>query len=509
MQKAFKYLLIFSALCLITSNLKADDWDLFPFGQRSLYLSDKPYIGEYRNIQLISQDSIEVQGDSIIQYFNRKIYDYQIDTCDMHAIANELNYSVFPNSFLVDKIIQNNNTLFYESPTSNQPFKFYQHAQQGDSWVVTSDDPINEFDEITFYCDAIIVENFLNLTDSVKVFSLTSNGYSYGQTPISDYTFKLSKNYGLIEFVTFSSIMRHPPFAEFESLELISIEIEENKIGYNKSFEDFFHLQAGDVLLWEKTSLNYDVTVIEKQYLDVITNAFISSDSVIYTINRTTNNYTTNPVNQTYQTGLLKKFYKSDFSDAFESLPYTITPHNFSPSFYFYGGQNSNEELSGPWSNVGMSFEIDQSIQDTIFNLQFENQHHFYGCNPEILADYTIRYTLNSKTGFSQYSNYPDLTRIIGCEVDGVVSGDIILDVVENISIEELKISPNPVRDIIHLKTNDYSSKKVEITDISGKSVKEFNLSSHQINVQNLATGIYYLKVKEENRVLIGKFIKQ
>ncbi|MRX66399.1 Por secretion system C-terminal sorting domain-containing protein [Flavobacterium resistens] len=69
---------------------------------------------------------------------------------------------------------------------------------------------------------------------------------------------------------------------------------------------------------------------------------------------------------------------------------------------------------------------------------------------------------------------------------------------------------PNPVIDILTIENNSVID-DVEIIDVSGKSVvfKKINDLHSEIDLSNLSSGVYILKVKSENRQKTVKFIKK
>lgn len=73
---------------------------------------------------------------------------------------------------------------------------------------------------------------------------------------------------------------------------------------------------------------------------------------------------------------------------------------------------------------------------------------------------------------------------------------------------DKLKIYPNPVSDILYFEnTKQFSNMK--ITDIQGKTVKEFRkLNNNKIDIKDLKPGIYFIKARKGNKIFINKFIK-
>jgi len=80
----------------------------------------------------------------------------------------------------------------------------------------------------------------------------------------------------------------------------------------------------------------------------------------------------------------------------------------------------------------------------------------------------------------------------------------------KDFSSSQFRIFPNPAADYISI---DFGNKKfenatVEIYDTTGKLCHSANLSGQQIDVQNLAKGMYFAKVRNRDLVSTQKFIK-
>lgn len=91
-------------------------------------------------------------------------------------------------------------------------------------------------------------------------------------------------------------------------------------------------------------------------------------------------------------------------------------------------------------------------------------------------------------------------------------NGDIVTYSKEALGISEIskssiKVYPNPVSDILKIE-NLKPNSSLELIDTSGKLLKSFSnkASKTEINVKNLASGIYYLKVDGQS---VQKIIKK
>ena len=75
----------------------------------------------------------------------------------------------------------------------------------------------------------------------------------------------------------------------------------------------------------------------------------------------------------------------------------------------------------------------------------------------------------------------------------------------------DLSIYPNPTNDIINIKLNSYENISATIYDINGRLMLEQKLSSvvSTINISNLNTGVYLLKINTENKTVTKRILKQ
>lgn len=71
-----------------------------------------------------------------------------------------------------------------------------------------------------------------------------------------------------------------------------------------------------------------------------------------------------------------------------------------------------------------------------------------------------------------------------------------------------VKVYPNPVSDILKINS-DKDFKEYEILDASGKIVSKNILTSKEININHLATGNYFIKLKDKQNTILLKFIKK
>ncbi len=77
----------------------------------------------------------------------------------------------------------------------------------------------------------------------------------------------------------------------------------------------------------------------------------------------------------------------------------------------------------------------------------------------------------------------------------------------EEIQDKNLVISPNPSTGIF--KWNDNSLKNAEVYDMTGKSIFQERTDNQEVNLQNLHTGIYFLRLSNEKNTFVRKIVKE
>ena len=75
--------------------------------------------------------------------------------------------------------------------------------------------------------------------------------------------------------------------------------------------------------------------------------------------------------------------------------------------------------------------------------------------------------------------------------------------------IEQIVIFPNPVESYIYIKNSNYKIYNIEILNHLGQNVKTVISGFEDIDVSDLASGIYTLKLISENNTEFKKIIKK
>lgn len=89
-----------------------------------------------------------------------------------------------------------------------------------------------------------------------------------------------------------------------------------------------------------------------------------------------------------------------------------------------------------------------------------------------------------------------------------IVEGSVLS--IEDKSLVDVSIYPNPVEDELQIKTaTDITDKVATVFDINGKRISSTKLKSNSLNVSNLTSGIYFLRLESKGKTIKRKFIKK
>ena len=72
----------------------------------------------------------------------------------------------------------------------------------------------------------------------------------------------------------------------------------------------------------------------------------------------------------------------------------------------------------------------------------------------------------------------------------------------------KLKLHPNPIQNYFSINTNKLIQ-KIEVLDISGKSIKTFSKSQNNYDISELIAGVYFLKVYTKDKLDTLKIVKK
>ena len=162
-------------------------------------------------------------------------------------------------------------------------------------------------------------------------------------------------------------------------------------------------------------------------------------------------------------------------------IEYTFEPVAVADTFYVGYTQLSDDEA--------LVVGIDNNSP------QFTKNHFYNISNEWINVD-----KITSSNGFN-----PIKGSLMIRPVMGGIAKDITLATEEEIQDRNLVISPNPTSDMI--RWNDTSLKNAEILDMLGRSILLQRTDNQEINIRNINTGTYILRLSNDKNTFVRKIV--
>ncbi|WP_309642233.1 T9SS type A sorting domain-containing protein [Flavobacterium sp.] len=78
----------------------------------------------------------------------------------------------------------------------------------------------------------------------------------------------------------------------------------------------------------------------------------------------------------------------------------------------------------------------------------------------------------------------------------------------QQFDMTNLKVYPNPVKNILNIQ-NDEAIQKVEIFDLNGRLLQSTQLTGNQVNLSQLTSGVYFVKMYSSNKTSVVKITKE
>jgi hypothetical protein len=111
--------------------------------------------------------------------------------------------------------------------------------------------------------------------------------------------------------------------------------------------------------------------------------------------------------------------------------------------------------------------------------------------SPDITGDFVLHPTVNG-VNFSP-----------GLKIDG----STVLNV-KGDAFAVFAMYPNPViNGKLTIKSKSYGLKKIELFDVSGRSVLQTNLTTNVLNIESIKSGVYFIKVSQKEYITTSKLI--
>jgi len=155
---------------------------------------------------------------------------------------------------------------------------------------------------------------------------------------------------------------------------------------------------------------------------------------------------------------------------------------------------------------MGFSSLLDENLEYSI------SVKDFQGASLENVSIFLIDNELNTRTNLSQ----EDYTFKIGKGTYDrrftiqFKSNEILGD--DDAGLANISVYPNPTRNILNIQSPEAKVNTVEIFDVSGRVLRNINLSStthYQIDLSNLQNAIYFVKISTEIGAVTKQIVKQ
>jgi hypothetical protein len=229
-------------------------------------------------------------------------------------------------------------------------------------------------------------------------------------------------------------------------------------------------------------------------YIDILTNDNILFNNGDFTF--------TNFPNNMPLSGAIGDANNDGFLDVFRGG--TIYRNNINANNWLkINTVGTSSNLNGIGARIEITTPSGTQIRDVRSGEGFRymsslNTHFGLGTDTSIL-DMTIYWP----SGIVDYIPTPSINT-----THTIIEGSMLN--VEDQSLVDVSIFPNPVSDILNIHTSaNLIDKIATVFDISGKRVLNQKLSSNTLNVSALGSGIYFLRLESNGRIMKRKFIKK
>jgi len=251
-------------------------------------------------------------------------------------------------------------------------------------------------------------------------------------------------------------------------------------------FSDFFHLQAGDVVIWHHAPTAWPPNLTDYYYKDSITSSNITADTVIYEITRFKDNSITTEK---------QSFYRDNFSRFLNihSAPgifTNLTPLGDTTVYYIYCGSPRMQRKDN-------LFSMDLQWGNLVINP--------FSCTLGRLYDFGGYYSFDTRFGLSIINSVKAVGSIINGEKWGITTIPTGISTMDDLAF---KVYPNPVSNKIMVQSKVAGKLDYRLFNSNGQMVKAGKVTNQTIGVAELPDGLYHLQVGNDKIQETKKIIK-
>jgi hypothetical protein len=345
----------------------------------------------------------------------------------------------------------------------------------------------------SYYIKAISIEDFVVFgeEDQVKTFQISvydSNGISI-ENELNGYDIRIGEEIGLIQFF---DVFHFPD--EFIKLSLVG-QTSPNLGNYQMSMEEAFTWDEGDIIQYKTYHINAPLPETYEHFM--ITERVVTSDSVHIYFER--------EYQMIYPEGFPDPSpsfigIDSPLSFARDSLivnkPYNYAVRN--SSFIEYGISDINTCPGHQELSIEPQFII--FCESCLCYIPYDGflttlEGSSYAENRGVISIYDITYGPPDETsGIS--------SGMIYSEIGGVSCGTYFPLSMENITLENLKVFPNPVSNSLKIKATFHFNELV-VTDMLGQVILSRSLPRNTettVDLSEVTPGVYLIEISNGNK---------
>jgi hypothetical protein len=461
------------------------------FGQNYQTISSNRIVyfdNEYNNIKCIRIDSIKHEVDSVFFPF---------------AVIQQLDYdcfSPFIASWIGKSVTIKENRINEFTNKKGDTISIKTNSNIGDKWIAFK---IQD----SLIIEATIINHdtmtFLGISDSVKTIGFQAYDKNMNQLDfgINDMQLQISKSHGFVtifNFYLFPNFQVDYPSERFEEYNLIGLSNPKIGVG-NLTWFEVNDFQVGDELhVLDESSCWYG-----DGYGSATTNKAIYkylertnySDSIVYRYSRKQSIYTTwtDSSDFKYYDDTITATIKPD--SLFDKLPGEPIINEYE-TYNFYMTNESPLSKTNPKGYESYGFDGDSCWWMIIADGCLTDDKYiqglggpYYSCTYAFCLGGAERKLVYYKKGEVSWGNPITITGISGVS-----------------EAKDIMIFPNPAINQINItiSNSNYQALQIFIYDIQGKLQKTISLksSNSMINISDLNSGIYILKIADSEKVL-------
>ncbi len=185
-------------------------------------------------------------------------------------------------------------------------------------------------------------------------------------------------------------------------------------------------------------------------------------------------------------------------------------------SYYFYlgGGQNNVVLPANTWVRLGASFN------KTTGQVYWRGKNgatqlfagQVLGAGTGMDPVQTNFMSLSGTTTTPPATNTDASVVMFDNFMIRAAASDSLLDVVQIAHNDTFAVYPNPARDMVHIASGSGKIKSVSLVDINGRTVRDAsfgNVAAAQVDISDLASGVYIVNIESAEGSTTRKIVKQ